>query len=75
MSHSVSEQAARAVKNSERQKVETRTRDEIIKDLRLNVKNRLYVAPLDIELLLSLYDAAVSQLAQYSATSAAKVEV
>jgi hypothetical protein len=58
MAHSVGEQAARAVKNSERKQVqETRSPEQILKDLRLNVKNRLYIIPTDIELLLGAYDA------------------
>lgn len=61
MSHSVSETAARAVKNSQRKIEETRTPEQIIKDLRLNVKSRLYVAPLDIELVLAKMDMALAE--------------
>ena len=62
MGRSVSEAAARAVKNSNRKIEETRTPEQRITDLRGNVKSRLYVAPLDIELLLSLYDAAAARV-------------
>jgi hypothetical protein len=76
MAHSVGEQAARAVKNSERKQVqETRTPEEIIGTLRKNIPNP-YIAILktDVAVLMAAYDAAQAQLAQYHATAAARVE-
>jgi hypothetical protein len=59
MAHSVSEQAARAVKNSERKKVvETRTPEEILKGIRGNLAAHLSVTPNDIQFLLDRYYAA-----------------
>jgi len=61
MAHSVGEQAARAVKNSERKKIlETRTPDEIIKGIRGNLAAHLAVTPSDTALLLAQYDLRVS---------------
>jgi hypothetical protein len=63
MAHSVSEAAARAVKNSERKKVEeTRTPEQIIKTLRNNLVSHLAITPSDIAVLLAEYDAANESL-------------
>lgn len=62
MAHSVGEQAARAVKNSERKKVlETRSPGEIIKGIRGNLKAHLAVTPSDTAFLLAQYDAAIAK--------------
>ena len=58
MAHSVGEQAARAVKNSERKKIlETRTPEQILKGIRGNLAAHLAVTPNDTAFLLDLYDA------------------
>lgn len=57
MAHSVGEQAARAVKNSERKKIEeTRTPEAIIKGIRGNLAAHLAVTPNDTQFLLNSYD-------------------
>ena len=64
MAHSVGEQAARAVKNSERKQVqETRTPDEIINTLRKNIPNP-YIAILktDVEVLMAAYDLLLAEV-------------
>lgn len=63
MAHSVSEAAARAVKNSERKKVEeTRTPEQIIKGIRGNLAAHLAVTPGDTAFLLAQFDAAMAKL-------------
>jgi hypothetical protein len=57
MSHSVSEAAARAVKNSQRQAVETRTPEQRLSDIRKNRAAKLFVTPDDQDFLLAQYDA------------------
>lgn len=57
MAHSVSEQAARAVKNSQRIVKETRTDAEIFKAIRGNLGANLAVTPNDQRFLLGAYDA------------------
>jgi hypothetical protein len=57
MAHSVSEQAARAVKNSQRVVKETRTLEEIFKAIRGNLGANLAVTPGDQRFLLAQYDA------------------
>ena len=62
MAHSVSEAAARAVKNSERKKpVETRSPEKIIKDIRGNLVAHLSITSSDIVVLLSQFDAVEAQ--------------
>ena len=58
MAHSVGEQAARAVKNSERKKPEEmRTPEQIIKSIRGNLAAHLAVTPGDTNFLLGAFDA------------------
>ena len=59
MAHSVGEQAARAVKNSEKKTVETRTPEQILKVIRGNLAANLAVTPGDQRFLLARYEAAV----------------
>ena len=62
MAHSVGEQAARAVKNSERKQAgEKRTPDEIIKGIRGNLAAHLAVTPGDTAFLLAQYDASIAK--------------
>jgi hypothetical protein len=56
MAHSVSEQAARAVKNSEKVIAEKRTPEEILKTIRGNIAAHLFVTPNDQRWLLEQYD-------------------
>lgn len=68
MAHSVGEQAARAVKNSERkQVVENRTPEEIIKGIRGNLVAHLSITPSDIAFLLVSYDAAQASVDHHAA--------
>ena len=67
MAHSVSEAAARAVKNSERKVVETRTPEEIIKTMRNNLTNPMAILKSDIAVLMVAYDNAL-----FSASERAK---
>ena len=63
MAHSVGEQAARAVKNSERKTVlETRSAEDIIKGIRGNLKAHLAVTPSDTAFLLAQYDEAIVRI-------------
>ena len=59
MAHSNQEAAARAVKNSQKKVVETRTPEQIIKGIRGNLEAHLSVTPNDIAFLLECYDAAI----------------
>ncbi len=61
MAHSVSEAAARAVKNSQRVAVETRTPDQRLADIRKNRQAKLFVTPDDQDFLLAQYDHATSE--------------
>ncbi len=73
MAHSVGEQAARAVKNSERKKIEEmRTPEEIIKGIRGNLAAHLAVTPNDTAFLLAQYDALVP-VVQTAAAAIARV--
>jgi hypothetical protein len=56
MAHTVAEAAARAVKNSQRVVVETRTSEEIIKTMRNNLTNPLAILKSDVAVLMSAYD-------------------
>lgn len=56
MGRSVSEAAARAVKNSERKTVETRNPKQVISDIRKNLAAKLFVPPDDQRFLLAQYD-------------------
>ena len=56
MAHSVSEAAARAVKNSQKKTVETRTPEQVISDIRKNLAAKLFVTPDDQRFLLDQYD-------------------
>ena len=56
MGRSVSEAAARAVKNSERKIEETRTPEQVIKAIRGNLAARLAVTPSQTAFLLASYD-------------------
>ena len=56
MAHSVSEAAARAVKNSQRAVTETRSPEQILKDIRSNLNQKLFVTPNDQRFLLEQYD-------------------
>lgn len=62
MAHSVGEQAARAVKNSQKVAVEKRTPEEILKTIRGNIAARLFVTPTDQRFLLTAYDDLQSKL-------------
>lgn len=62
MSHSVSEAAARAVKNSQKKVAETRTGAEILKGIRGNLAAHLAVTPSDTAFLLARYDEAISRI-------------
>jgi chromosome segregation ATPase len=65
MAHSVSEAAARAVKNSERKKVEeTRTPEQIIKTMRSNLAAHLAITPSDLAVLLGQHDARQNEAEQ-----------
>jgi hypothetical protein len=57
MAHSVSETAARAVKNSQKVVAEKRTPEQIIADIRKNLAAKLFVTPDDQRFLLAQYDA------------------
>lgn len=57
MAHSVSEAAARAVKNSERKQAETRTPEQRLADIRKNRAAKLFVTPDDQDFLLAQHDA------------------
>jgi hypothetical protein len=61
MAHSVSEQAARAVKNSQKVVKETRTDAEIFKAIRGNLAANLAVTPGDQRFLLAQYDAVLAE--------------
>jgi hypothetical protein len=61
MSHSVSEQAARSVKKSEKNRLLERTTDQIIKDIRNNLSAKLAVTPDDVRTLLAEYDKAKNE--------------
>lgn len=63
MAHSVSEAAARAVKNSQRQVVETRTPDQRLADIRKNRAAKLFITPDDQDFLLAALDAALATVA------------
>lgn len=57
MAHSVGEQAARAVKNSEKKTASAlRTPEERLSAIRGSVAAKLYIIPDDIRFLLELYD-------------------
>ena len=72
MAHSVSEAAARAVKNSERkQAVENRTPEQRVADIRKNRGAKLFVTPDDQDFLLAQYDASQSAVAHLAGASAA----
>ena len=60
MSHNVAEAAARAVKNSQRTATETRSLEQILKDIRSNLNQKLFVTPNYRRFLLEQYDAAQS---------------
>ena len=62
MAHSVSEAADRAVKNSQRKPVETRTPDQRLLDIRKNIAAKLFVIPDDVRFLLEAFDAAKATL-------------
>ena len=62
MAHSVGEQAARAVKNSQKTVAETRTPEEILKTIRGNIAAHLFVTPTDQRFLLEQYDAAITSI-------------
>src|ERR1700676_4608443 len=61
MAHSVSEQAARAVKNSERKQTETRTPEQILKGIRNSLVSHTWITPSDVQFLLGQYDAVTAQ--------------
>ena len=65
MAHSVSEAAARAVKNSERKAVETRTPEQRLADIRKNRQAKLFVTPDDQDFLLQLLDAVTATVTVY----------
>lgn len=71
MAHSVSEAAARAVKNSQRKVVETRTPDQILGDIRKNRAAKLFITPDDQDFLLASLDAALAT----AATTAKDLEI
>jgi hypothetical protein len=79
MAHSVSEAAARAVKNSQKKTVETRTPEQVISDIRKNLAAKLFVTPDDQRFLLAQYDAqqiVIMDLnAQLSAMAALQAEI
>lgn len=62
MAHSVSEAAARAVKNSERKQTETRTPAQRLADIRKNRAAKLFVTPADQDFLLASLDAALASV-------------
>jgi hypothetical protein len=62
MSHSVSEAAARAVKNSQKAAVETRTPEQRLADMRKNLAAKLFVTPDDQRFLLASFDKACTEL-------------
>lgn len=55
MSHSVSETAARAVKNSQRVQAETRTPEQRLISIQKNLEAKLFVPPDEQRFLLELY--------------------
>ena len=63
MAHSVSEAAARAVKNSQRVTAEKRTPDQILADIRKNRTAKLFITPDDQDFLLVSFDAAIATAA------------
>jgi hypothetical protein len=70
MAHSVSEAAARAVKNSQKKTVETRIPEQVISDIRKNLAAKLFVTPDDQRFLLQQYDndqGTIQHLAQATA--------
>ena len=79
MSHSVSETAARAVKNSQKKAAETRTPEQVIGDIRKNLAAKLFITPDDQRFLLAQYDAqqiVIMDLnAQLSAMAALQAEI
>jgi hypothetical protein len=62
MAHSVGQQAARAVANSQKVVVEKRTPEEILKGIRSNRAAKLFVTPTDVDFLLSQYDEAMVRI-------------
>ena len=75
MAHSVSEQAARAVKNSQKVVVEKRTPSEILKGIRVNRAAKLFVTPIDVDFLLAAFDAATERAEVAEAQYAAAVKI
>lgn len=62
MAHSVSEAAARAVKNSQKKVAETRTSEQRMADIRKNRAAKLFVTPDDQDFLLAQLDGAILNL-------------
>lgn len=74
MAHSVAEAAARAVKNSQKVKAETRT--DIIGDIRKLRAAKLFVTPDDQDYLLRQYDFRGEQIRQFTiARDEAKAQI
>jgi hypothetical protein len=68
MSHTVAEQAALAVKNSQKATANTRTPEQRLADIRKNRAAKLFVTPDDQDFLLAALDEALKKVSNQSQT-------